>query len=385
MAPVAKVKGTSAPPAARGYKPPPEIIASKDNKYYAQPFVPVRVVSNCDHSLGKNRDPVTYADSKRGPRHFCKPLIDPEEKLWPSNEHLMRHIITKDESKSNAYYEPVLSDDILDKHLTFEEWKNSRTYEDFNPGLFKAPHKVYPGRLFGTAFGSFDWWRSEPEFDWYNVSNNQRGNWFRNDPTNSMGDSVGPRIKPSREICRVPPTHNYPQYNREPSYNPNINTINVNSSRSKSEDLRERKNCTKIPIYATPPVKKGYVPLVRKYVPPVPRFPLEFHKDPGHKNGGHLLPTWGGFKPLDTMRGQVDSGRYYPYTDPNYYNPHVDPENYRRQTAASSIGTPSTSRSQITSSLGSSSSGGSSRGRHSSSSGRRSVVGSGSRGSSCKL
>mmetsp|Transcript_27779 Transcript_27779/g.70147 ORF Transcript_27779/g.70147 Transcript_27779/m.70147 type:complete len:306 (-) Transcript_27779:622-1539(-) len=259
----------------RGYVLPPEPVPTLDNKYYAATFVNPRIPSNCDHSLGEKRDLPTYAPAERGPRFFTKPLVPASDKMWPRNQSLPP-------IARNDYKEPILSDDILKNYSTFEEWKNSRNFEDYYPGLFEAPHKVYPGRLFGTAFGSFDWWRSQPDFDWWNASNQQRQTWFRHDPTNAKGDSVGPRIPPSREVCRVPPTDG-PEFSAR--------------RRACSEDRQNQ-----VAVYENKPDKRGYWPLVRKYCPPVPRFPLVKNEN------DQLLPTFGGFAPMDTMRGQVSKG-----------------------------------------------------------------------------
>ncbi|CAD7971024.1 unnamed protein product [Amoebophrya sp. A120] len=258
----------------RGYVPPPEPNNSLDNKYYAQTFINPRIPSNCDHSLGDRRDPPTYAPAERGPRMFTKPLVPPSDRMWPRNYSMPP-------ASRNEYKEPDIAKEIA-KYSTFEEYKNSRTYEDYYPGLYEAPHKVFPGRLYGTQFGSFDWWRSQPEFDWWNVSNQQRQTYFRKDPTNAKGDSVGPRIPPCREVCRVPPTDGKEYDTRR---------------RVCSEDRQNQ-----IAIYENKPVKTGYWPLVRKYCPPVPRFPLV------KNDNDQLVPTFGKFGPFDTMRGQVVKG-----------------------------------------------------------------------------
>ncbi|CAD7971166.1 unnamed protein product [Amoebophrya sp. A25] len=263
--------------AVRGYAPPPEVNNSLDNKYYAQVYHGQRVVSNCDHSLGERRDPPTYAMAERGPRLFSKPLVPTSDPMWPKN------FDASGAPAAHLYKEDVVSDTILDKYSTFEEWKNTRNFEDYYPGLFKAPHKVYPGRQFGTAAGSFDWWRSKPEFDWWNVSNQQRQTFFRNEAHNEMGDPVGPRIPPSREVCRVPPTDG-PEWSAR--------------RRACSEDRQ-----SKVAIYATPAVSQGYWPLVRKYCAPIPRYPLE-------KNANdQLVPRFGRFDSTPaSMRGQVADG-----------------------------------------------------------------------------
>jgi len=260
-----------------GYTPPPQTINALDNKYYCSKAPPPVVHSNCSIHIAP-RDPVTYACAVRGPAHYVAPLIPPTDKRWPWNTPQNKI------PRINKYSEPLIAEQI-DQHRTFNEWKNAQTYEGFYPDLFDQPHKVYPGKLFGSACGSFDWWKSQPEFDWWNVTNNQRDSWFRQHRVNARGDAVGERNPiPSRELIRIPSCQR------------------ISRPRSKSEVDAERAKQSRIPIFADKTVAKGFTPLIQKYVPTIPRFPLLLNE----KN--QLMSSFGPFIPLTTARGQVPTG-----------------------------------------------------------------------------
>lgn len=138
--------------------------------------------------------------------------------------------------------------------------------------------------------GSFDWWKSEPAFDWWNVSNQQRDTFFRKEPRNRSFDPVGLRDPlPSRERVRVP----------------SVGKFLNDRALTRGELEAERKRQSKIPIYQfNGEEKRGFVPLVRKFAPAVPRFPLEVNE----KN--QLMQSFGPFRALETVRGQVTDAKF---------------------------------------------------------------------------
>ena len=82
---------------------------------------------------------------------------------------------------------------------------------------------------------------------------------------NSSGDAVGPRIIPSREIRRLPPTDE----------GASRGAFQTKPDADSAQAKKELKRSQSIPIYSTPPVAVGFTPLCRKFVPPIPRFPLQ--------------------------------------------------------------------------------------------------------------
>jgi hypothetical protein len=206
------------------------------------------------------------ACDKRGPRHFNHPLLPPTDPHWCTrSEGGIAKVRT---GKKAPYDEGTLPcDKAQQSFTTFEEFKNSQGFEDFYPKLYNQPHKVFPGRLHTLAHGNFEWWRdTRPQFDWFNVTNNPRESYFRNEPKNASGLACGPPVKGSRAICRVPPTTcTGPEY---------------------SAEMLHRRNSLK--VLDDNVVAYGYVPLNRKYVPAIPRFPLRCI-------GGRLVPNHGSF------------------------------------------------------------------------------------------
>lgn len=180
----------------------------------------------------------------------------------------------------------------MEQYRTFEEYKRHQTFDDLNPGLYRQPEKVFPGRLHRTAFGNFDWWKQEKaEFDWYNVSNNQRDSFHRREPVNDKGFPVGPSYPLSRSITRIP-----------------------SARRSRSENPH---GVDQLPAGA---VDRGFFPLTRKFVPPVGRFPLSTvwssksttsllpNGAPLPSGREALMASHGPYAPLDSVRDQVSHG-----------------------------------------------------------------------------
>lgn len=126
------------------YVAPREPVNAKDNHYYSQNFVGDIVHSNASIHVNP-RDPVCYADEMRGPKHYNQPLFPLTDKRWGWNQE-------EKEGGRQVKRIPLVQEEV-EKYRTFEEYKNKQTFEQFNPDLFREPHKVFPGRLHGKAFG----------------------------------------------------------------------------------------------------------------------------------------------------------------------------------------------------------------------------------------
>jgi len=163
------------PPTPRHYP-----VRIRDNANFRNPVhykqtMPMKIGAKLSDGTAILKDhptlykPTNMSDERGNNRGFNESLMPETDNHWPWNTNV-KDINENDpriKNRPDLYKEEVISDTLLDKYNSFGEYKNSRTYDDFYPKLFKVPERVYPGRLFSTGYGSFDWWKSEPNFDWW--------------------------------------------------------------------------------------------------------------------------------------------------------------------------------------------------------------------------